>query len=333
MTYFKNKPYVLIISGPTAAGKTVLSLNLARQFSGEIINADVGQFYSAFSVGTAKPLWKRDEVAHHLFDIIDEPKNLSVHEYKKLVLQKVEDVWGRGKLPIIVGGSLFYLKSLFFSPLDFSNCSEKTYEDNELTEDVEKGNLTPWERLNEIDMRRAESLHPNDLYRINRALQIWEKTNIKPSDCKPKFDLSFHSCFLFLNPPLEDLVKNINQRTEGMMSAGGWIDEVEVIVGTEWESFLKKKKFIGYSEILDWLRKKQENKIQDLQKIIQIKTKQYAQRQKVFWKSFRKELVANCSSCFLCRFAELKKYCDDEHIKIVTECLRSDLEKYREQLT
>ncbi len=113
----ENASYTLIITGPTASGKTDLSLAIAREIDAEIINGDVGQFYTPLSVGTAKPDWRNQEVPHHLFDIISEPQDFSVSAYRQLVIDTAEKVWQRGRLPIIVGGSLFYIKSLFFPPM------------------------------------------------------------------------------------------------------------------------------------------------------------------------------------------------------------------------
>jgi len=101
----------LLLSGPTASGKTALALELAEKLSGEIINADVGQLFTPCSVGTAKPAWRSKKIPHHLFDIIDEPQDLSAATYRDRVLEKIAEIQKRGNRPLIVGGSLFYLKS------------------------------------------------------------------------------------------------------------------------------------------------------------------------------------------------------------------------------
>ena len=129
----KNKPFVFIVYGPTGVGKTSLVDDLAKEVSLEIINGDVGQFYKPFTIGTAKPDWKNYQTPHHLFDIIDQPKSITVAEYRKLICQKVDEVSSRGNLPVIVGGSGFYLKSLFYPPIivnSINKNSEKIDFDN-----------------------------------------------------------------------------------------------------------------------------------------------------------------------------------------------------------
>ena len=120
-----NFSNVLIISGPTASGKTNLSEKIAQEFDGEIINADVGQFYVPLSIGTAKPDWKNSPLKQHLFDIIDEPVNFNVSRYRELVFDKVNEIWAQNAIPILVGGSGFYLKSLFQAPCFFQALASK----------------------------------------------------------------------------------------------------------------------------------------------------------------------------------------------------------------
>jgi tRNA dimethylallyltransferase len=323
----QSLPFVLIISGPTACGKTFLSLKIAKEFDGEIINADMGQFYLPFSVGTAKPSWQKEEIKHHLFDIIDSPKSLTVCEYRDLVLEKINEVSSRKKLPILVGGSLFYIQSLFFPPVDFG--VKKTL--NFVDKNLKKEELSPWERLKEIDIDRAKELHPNDLYRINRALQIWEEFGVKPSLYKPKFNPLFNFHILFLNPILEMIEKNINERTFAMMKGeNNWIGEVKEIIGSEWEDFLKEKKLIGYPQILDWIRDGEDPKTFNLLvEQIQKDTRNYAKRQLVFWKSFRKKIIINCfSKTFGCGFSQLKNYQKDANLQLFLKVLKDNLKPF-----
>ena len=123
----KTKHFLLIISGPTASGKTDLSEKISKIFPSEIINADIGQFYQPLNIGTAKPDWKNKPIQHHLFDILDKPEDLSVFRYYSLVLNKANIICKNNKIPIITGGSLFYLKSLYFPPkeLEKKNVGKK----------------------------------------------------------------------------------------------------------------------------------------------------------------------------------------------------------------
>ena len=118
-------PFILIISGPTGVGKTDFVFELSRHFPLEFINADVGQFYTPLTIGTAKPNWRHETVPHHLFDILDEPKSLSVMQYRDLASVLIRSCWERKKIPVFVGGSLFYLKSLLFSQADVPSLEER----------------------------------------------------------------------------------------------------------------------------------------------------------------------------------------------------------------
>ena len=112
----ESTKYMIIIYGPTAVGKTDAAFKIAEHISAEIINADVGQFYTPLLIGTAKPDWKKSPVPHHLFDILDEPKDLTVAQYRELLIPVLDEIWRRNNIPIIVSGSGFYLTYIFFPP-------------------------------------------------------------------------------------------------------------------------------------------------------------------------------------------------------------------------
>jgi len=249
----------------------------------------MGQFYQPLTIGTAKPDWKKASVQHHLFDVLTQPVDLNVCTYRTMLVQKIEEICGRGKLPIIVGGSLFYLKSVFFPPKINTEVRPKQVS-------VLQGQ-TLWDKLNEIDPARALALDPNDTYRIKRALALWKQTGKKPSELQPEFNFSLNFLFAFISPPREILYERINQRTEQMIKREGWIDEVKCLRGTSWETFLKRKKLIGYPEIFDWIeRGEREHELDDLVRTIQAATRQYAKRQLTFWKKFDPQLKQACLS-------------------------------------
>jgi tRNA dimethylallyltransferase len=274
----------LIITGPTASGKTQLSELIAEQYPCEIINADVGQFYTPLSIGTAKPALASK---HHLFNILDKPQDLSVTKYRNLVIDSIGDITKQGKIPIIVGGSLFYIKSLFFPPQEF----KKNITNPEA--DLEKLNKHElWNLLQKIDSERAKQLHPNDTYRVNRALEIWLQTGQKPSIYKPKFKAEFDALIVYIQPDPEELTKKIKQRTIQMIEKEGLVQETEQLVGTDWEPFLMSKGIIGYPEIFNWIRAgKSKNELSQLIEKIQTQTLQYAKRQRIFWKKFEEQIV------------------------------------------
>lgn len=272
---------MLIIFGPTGVGKTDLALNIAQYIPAEIVNMDVGQFYTPFSIGTAKPAWQTLPVKHHFFDILDEPKDYTVVDYRKRLLALLPELWDRKVLPIIVGGSGFYLRTLFFPPRGGSANFV-----------LDKNSSDLWNMLHVIDPIRAAAIQKNDTYRIKRALDIWYATRQVPSQYNPIFDPPADCIILFLTRNRIDLYERINKRVF-MMFGQGWLDEVKGIQNTAWEPFLKKKKLIGYDDFLNYLEGPQtaETLAETLSKIQQ-KTRSYAKRQCTFWRMFEKQIHA-----------------------------------------
>ena len=286
------RPFALFLSGPTASGKTALSIKISESLPVEIVNTDLGQFYKPLSVGTAKPDWENQVVPHHLFDILDNPVDFDVIQYRKVLLDKIKEISSRGKIPLIVGGSLFYVKSVLYPPFDYGD-----FVDSVGSFDDDK-NL--WERLFEIDPERAKKIHKNDLYRIRRALLIWKQTGKKPSEFEPKFSAPFDFVFMFLWPELSVLREIINERTIEMLSqdgpSGGWVEECRGLLGTPWQKFICRKKMIGYPEIFNWIIDGEDaSKFDALVERIQISTSNYAKRQITFWKQLEKKLKKECS--------------------------------------
>jgi tRNA dimethylallyltransferase len=270
--------FFIVVAGPTAVGKTDFALELAQKYNGEIINADVGQFYTPLSIGTAKPDWRNLTIPHHLFDILSEPKDYTVHEYRKAVYNCMKAIWQRNRVPIIVGGSGFYLMSLYFPPQELPLVSKIS-------------GPVSWEALNAIDPVRAQEINPSDFYRIERALAIWYATGKKPSAIKPVFNPLAPSFFIVLDRDRQELYNRINRRVCQMLQAG-WICEVQALMGTDWIPFLERKKLIGYPEIIAFLKEQQTDiNYQTLVAQIQQKTRNYAKRQLTFFAMLQKMLA------------------------------------------
>lgn len=277
MYQHEYKPFFIVVAGPTAVGKTDFSVDLACHIGGEIINADVGQFYAPLAIGTAKPDWRAMPVPHHLFDIFSTPNSYNIIQYRQDVAKLMHEIWSRGKVPIIVGGSSFYIKSLYF-----------LLEESQFAQTSVNQIPTTWENLYAIDPKRALAISKNDLYRIERALTIWSASGIKPSEIQEGFNPLGHSYFINIQRPRSQLYERINLRTEIMLK-DGWIEEVQRLMGTEWIAFLQRKKIIGYPEVVDFL----ENKItyEDLVATIQQKTRNYAKRQCTFLRMLERKLA------------------------------------------
>jgi len=288
-----KEKFIIIVYGPTAVGKSSFAEKLARKIPSQIVNCDIGQFYTPLTIGTAKPDWRTSDIKHQLFDIIDEPRYFNVSEYRDILFKTVEKIWTENEIPILVGGSGFYLKSLFFPPIPKGSISIESTEGRENMSDAQL-----WETLNKIDSQRAARIKQNDRYRVERALDIWKTTGKKPSDFLPIYNFPNKFLFLFLTRDREQLYKRVNDRVFQMIDEG-WIDEVKGLMGTKWEKFLKGKKIIGYDLIIDYLKEPDSHKPDKLDKLIvdiQKKTRNYAKRQITFWKSFEKELKREIES-------------------------------------
>lgn len=276
---------MLIIYGPTGVGKTDLALTIAEKTPAEIINMDVGQFYAPLSIGTAKPDYQNSTVPHHLFDIITEPVNYTINEYRTIVYKTIQDVLSRGKLPILVGGSGFYLHSLLFPPQKIIE-HQNIYH---LYPSTEKSDQL-WHKLYAIDPQRAVNIDKNDEYRIRRALSIWHTTGTLPSSYTQKYYPEADYLLIFVERDRQELKERINQRVKQMLQFG-WIEESEKLLNTPWQQFIEKKNLIGYPEIFDYISNgyKKEYFSQMVDEI-SAQTRQYAKRQFTFWRKLEREI-------------------------------------------
>jgi len=285
-----NSNFILIIFGPTGAGKTDLALQIAQQVEAEIVNMDVGQFYTPFSIGTAKPAWHSSAIPHHLFDIIDEPKQLSVVAYRDKLRETINTIWQNKKLPIVVGGSGFYLKSLFFPPRTIEGSIEPVLNTAHNVAYPKAVGSNLWELLQTIDPVRAAQIDKHDIYRINRALEIWYSTGQLPSAYAPLYKPLANCLLIFTARDKHDLYARIDNRVLQMIDHG-WVDEVKTLQGTNWVPFIQAKKIIGYDDICHYLTGNQtEQERQHMIKIIQKRTRNYAKRQYTFWRMLEKKL-------------------------------------------
>lgn len=274
--------FFIIITGPTAVGKTDFADYLSKKlnFKTEILNADLGQFYTPLNIGTAKP--DLEKVSNYsLFNILNEPKDFTAFDFKELIFQKIQELWLKNIIPIIVGGSLFYIKTLFFQPkqLSFKNSENIDFSEN-TTEDL-------YNKLISVDKLRACEINKNDRYRIEVALNLWYKSGLKPSDLKSDFSMPLNSkvLFYYLNRDRKELYDIINKRTEKLFQSG-FIEEVDNL-DCNWKNFLIRKKIIGYNDIL-------ENRYLDINKLVEKvsqRTRNYAKKQIIFWQKFMPLLI------------------------------------------
>ncbi len=281
---------MIILSGPTGVGKSDVALALARYMPIEIINADVGQFYVPLTVGTAKPEWKNAPVVHHLFDIISEPKNITVVDFLSRVRVCADEICAHGNIPVLVGGSGFYLYSFFFPPVGTHACtSKKSYD--------KYSAIQLWKQLFLLDPERATRISKQDRYRIMRALDLWHAHGLKPSTLKPTFLPLLRPTFFFIiNRERSDLYRRINVRVESMLDAG-WIDEVASL-SSSWHTFLLKKKLIGYDDIVHFLKDDDALRFDQLRLRIAQRTRAYAKRQLTFNRMITKKVEEQKESVY-----------------------------------
>lgn len=306
---------MIIITGPTASGKTALADMISQKFKTRLINADVAQMYTAFEVGTAKPT--NIETRGHLFDICDKPEDINVFQYRELVKEEIKKARDLQEEAVIVGGSLFYIKNLLFKTFSAEDLQSFYGEDSiimnqpllELIQKMSKREIEELEAtraydyLYQIDQVRAVKIGAKDAYRLQRALLVAKQSGLKPSSLVAQFSPVVRDepiTIIFVNPSMTDLSHRIAKRTQEMLQlmnqqikTSPWMKEVLSIKGTEWESFARKKGFIGYKELLEWCEK-EENKEEEpflrvVQKII-IRTRDYGKRQICFWKGLHRQL-------------------------------------------
>jgi tRNA dimethylallyltransferase len=279
----------VFVFGPTAVGKSYIAERVALKLGYEIINMDIGSFLSPLIVGTAKPDIAECPVRCHLFDILDEPQEFSVVDYRKKVIETICQMSKREVTPLFVGGSSFYLKSLFFPPV--SDLRQRNHE--AVKHIFSKGDL--WGFLNSVDPVRAGAIDPHDLYRIKRALSIWSDTEQLPSDYAPQYDPLFKkSIVVFVDRDRQDLYNRINDRVDNMMRKGLLSEALLAYQHQPWKDYLKWKKIIGYAELFEFLRgsDRSSSTLKNTVDRIKQRTRNYAKRQITFWRMLKKELNA-----------------------------------------
>ena len=279
---------IIIIAGPTATGKTEIGFKLAKKFNGEIISADSRLIYREITIGTDKPPeWMQKNIPHYFIDIVSLNNDFNVFQFNKEAFFKTEDILKRGKLPIIVGGSGLYLRSLTKGLFSISeNIGEKQ---KEIRGELEKQEVaTLYKKLKEIDDKISIKIHPADKRRIIRAIEIYYLTGKKMSDwqkIKGEYYLEKlgNVYYFILKKEKEEIYKKVEERIERMLKCG-WIEEVRKLLEKGYKKALIEKGPIGYKEIILYI----EGKIPFEEMVLMIKkrTKLLVKRQ-ITW--FKKE--------------------------------------------
>lgn len=281
-----KKP-LIILAGPTAVGKTELSIQLAKELKGEIISADSMQVYRGMDIGTAKI--KQEEmqgIPHYLVDEFDPDEEFNVMIFQQRAKQYMEEIYKKGKIPILVGGTGFYIQSVVYD-ISFTKEQEPDgFRQEMLAFAKEHGREALHQKLGEVDSKSAKTIHPNNVKRVIRALEYYHFTGQKFSEhneTERQKESPYQFIYLVLTCKRELLYQRINQRVDQMIS-NGLVDEVKRLLENGYGKELVSMQGLGYKEIIPYL----ENKISLEEAVYCMKrdTRHFAKRQ-LTW--FRRE--------------------------------------------
>ena len=267
---------VLCIVGPTAVGKTKMSIELAKQLNGEIISGDSMQIYRGMDIGTAKATMdERQGIPHHLIDEKNPDEPYSVAAFQQTVRAKIEEIKSRGKLPIIVGGTGLYIKSVLYD-YEFAGESESKEVD-----EAKYGHLSNEElhaKLATIDEAGAKDIHPNNRKRVIRALEIYETSGVKKSEMieKQEHKMIYDACLIGLTDDRTVLYDRINKRVDVMYETG-LVEEVKALFDQGIPAESQSIRAIGYKELYDYF--KGFISLEESKELIKRNSRRYAKRQ------------------------------------------------------
>lgn len=278
---------LIIITGPTASGKSDIAIKIAQIFDGEIISSDSQQIYNHMDIGTNKTK-NTLGIAHHMIDIINPNEEFSVEDFSANAHKLITDINKIDKVPIVTGGTGFYIDSLLFD-MNYGSAPRDDGIRNELNTIVQsKGNLFLYNMLFDIDPVTAKKYHPNEVNRIIRALEIYKVTGEKPSTARTgekELDKSINPILFFLNyKDRSKLYQKINNRVIEMIDQGLIEEFVDIVKTYNLNSKSQSMAAIGYKEIFPFINR--EIDIDQLIDMIQKNTRHYAKRQVTWMKKY-----------------------------------------------
>lgn len=271
---------VIVICGPTASGKTALSIELAKKINGEIVSADSMQIYDEMSIGTAKPDKEEMQgIKHYLVGTVSPSKRYSVSEYKKDAICAIEEIISNKKSPIVVGGTGLYVNSLIYG-IDYPEIETDLKYRAELEEMAnEKGLEYLYKMAKEIDEEAMKNISVNDKKRIIRVLEIYKETGKTKTELEiesRKNGIPYEYKVFAINMPREILYDRINKRVDIMIEKG-LIEEVEQLYSKYGKQLCTAAQGIGYKEVIDYLNK--EITKEEMIEKVKMETRRYAKRQ------------------------------------------------------
>ena len=283
----KKKP-LIVLTGPTAVGKTALSISLAKAVNGEIISADSMQVYKGMDIGSAKIMPdEMDGVTHYLIDVLEPSEEFNIVKFQELAKIAMEEIYAKGKIPIIAGGTGFYIQSVLYDITFEENEDSKEYRTYlEEIASCKDGEKKLFAMLKEKDPKSAQSIHENNVKRVIRALEFFEETGTPISEHNEEQrqkESPYNFCYFVLNDNRDILYNNIEKRVDIMFDKG-LIEEVKMLHKKGCTKHMVSMQGLGYKEILDYLNG--EISLERAIYLIKRDTRHFAKRQ-LTW--FRRE--------------------------------------------
>lgn len=307
------KQPLVIIAGPTAVGKTSLSIKLAKEINGAVISADSMQVYRGMDIGSAKvKVEEMDGVKHYLIDVLDPKDEFNIVVFQKMAKDALAEIYANGQIPIIAGGTGFYIQSILYD-IEFSNEIEDTSFRKEMELFLEEnGPSALHEKLKEIDPISYESIHENNTKRVIRALEFYEHNHypISEHNAKEREKQSpYQYAFFVLIDDREALYERINLRVDQMVDEG-LVEEVTRLQNQGCTKSMISMQGLGYKEILDYLDGNKS--LSDAIEEVKLETRHFAKRQ-LTWFRREKEVL----------WLDRSKYKNDkEMFEYVLTCLK-----------
>ena len=296
-----NKPIVVVICGPTASGKTALSIDLANKINGEIVSADSMQIYKDMNIGTAKPTTKEmNGIKHYLIDCVSPSIRYSVADFKKDATEAIEEILKKGKTPIVVGGTGLYIDSLIYG-IDYDEMKVDLDYRNYLEEQAEKKGLNYlYDLAKSIDEKAMQKISPNDKKRICRVLEIYKstgktKTQLEIESRQKEVNYDFKVFAIDMDRSI--LYDRINKRVDIMIN-DGLIEEVKDLIN-KYHEIPTAMQGLGYKEVVEYFDGKYSK--EDMIDKIKMESRRYAKRQltwfrrnkNIFWLNASNEINKN----------------------------------------
>ena len=272
------KPKVVVIVGPTASGKTAVSIELAKKINGEIISADSMQIYKYMDIGTAKPtLDEMQGIKHYMLDVVMPDETFNVAKYKSMAESAIEEILRKGKVPIIVGGTGLYINTLV-DGIEFADVpGDEEYRNELIEKGYREGAMSIYKELEKVDSESAKKIDPNNIRRVARALEIYKVTGKTKTqlDIESRKEVKYDYRLFGMEWDRETLYNRIDLRVDKMIEAG-LIDEVRNVT-EKFKISNTAVQGLGYKEVIEYLNGN--ISYEEMIEKLKLETRHYAKRQ------------------------------------------------------